>query len=526
MKRNEEIMTETMSKRCKKDYDESKTSFFDDTPDMLIADISCWLLSRTIVQRPSPDMSNMRDLMRFSMTCKRIHRTIISSDYSYEMWSIVDIGKLIDDRDVKRKLSRFCEETVTSRNIIEKIVALPQISMCLNLSLIYGLTNAHILALIRSMPRLRTLELELYKREKCTESLGLTETVVGSRNVLEAIKTLCDLDSLSIITTRDHSMDLTWLPRKLRRFERIDLSQSTTNESLGRVFRDIENFSNLISLSIITPKIFTDNDLDDILRTCTRLEELEISEYPHGNPIALFMDSFSRNVVTVKNLKKLSLDISSVAWNIICDCCPNLIELHMSTTTAPATSCLRKLSKLRILEICCKCDCAVLCELKKFGHSDGVPLTRLELQNVECDLGELFSMPRCSELRELVITKCVLRSSHFASTDIFQSLVSVTMDSFNLRVVLKLLTSCRRLEHLVILDSHPMMLYAMGKACTAPLKYVKLCGEMTKDSLVAFVSSLQDIFSLELYVSKIDNSVTESIVDSFSNRPKIFKIHN
>lgn len=400
------------------------TNLFDDIPDDMIAEIAQWILA-TRRHESFPRVIAIRDMMRFALTCQRMFRIL---NNSWEVWSVIDIGAIIHER------SKY----VYSKELIiaAEMLSIPQIGMCRRFSLVNELPNAHILALMLSMPRIKKLEIGFGSLMRCDRSIFeeirskdirlrlnkmLMMTKEDFRHVQDMIESLTELEYLkySGISYPDMSIDQFLLPPSLRKIviefanvnnmfgKTFEMVRSLTIENcVGDISRVIESFPMIKSLSIRAHRNPLRKEESSLIwKTCAHLEELKLSASMNSS---LSMESFVRSTT----LKKLNLNVSgSGVWETVCRNCPNIVELHMGgqiQTDPTDIRALIELKQLRILEMFSRIpnDEKIVAAFSDLGNSDGVPFTKLKLKFVHVDIRNFFASRRCHELYKIVFWVC------------------------------------------------------------------------------------------------------------------------
>lgn len=155
---------------------------FEGLSDFVIVEIATWLVARQGRKAsPFPEKKQIKDVMAFGGTCRRI-RKIIESPL---IWSCVDLGAA-------------CPPDRNERFLVDFLKFPRAISACQSLSIRFLKDLETVRLLIISMPRLRDL----------TVTLGM-ELEIGSEQkeqhtaVISAIESLGHLESLTIFTSGD-----------------------------------------------------------------------------------------------------------------------------------------------------------------------------------------------------------------------------------------------------------------------------------------------------------------------------------
>lgn len=398
---------------------------FDDVSDKIVANIASWLLA--MPSNKTPNMQRVRDVIRFSVTCKKMFRIINRSECdAFDIWSTIDVAVLI------REKVFFPAEK--QRAMAAQMITIPQIRFFQRLSWCPSLTAAHILGLIISMPKLRVLEIQPRDPEPRDDSLRsvipkkfLHKGMINSRRIFTSIGSLKNLRSLTLIGRENKDLDLSFeFPSTLCDLciHNTDLSRIKKKcsdarfESIrslkfigctGNLIHAIVSFSAITSLSIFGGNLIR-AETQKIWETCTLLEEIDIG----GDRCCFSLESFEKSPCS-KNLRKLKLNISvsdERFWEVVSRSCSNLKELRIvrPALTSSDIRALKSLKNLHVLEIIDRYVSNFDGHSEAFGElgeSDGVPFTVLSLSDIDCDLQRLFSSRRCRQLREIEVNHCL-----------------------------------------------------------------------------------------------------------------------
>lgn len=390
---------------------------FDEISDWLIAEIASWILAQPLnyYHRRAPYMSDIKYLIRFSMTCKRVFCVINRSENAQVIWSPLDIGTLIpwNNKDIETQTTT---KLLCSLNIIRH---------CHVLSMIKGLTNAHILELTNLMQNIRELEIELPPVFSMIPRID-----VDYRDIFRSIESLKKLRYLTITGAWSCKYELVpmkfpstlcklvlgnfdvskLIGKSLETFESI--TSLTLSECSGDMCRAIASFPAITSLSMWHyDGHHTREEFQKIWKSCTRLEEINVS----GETCHLYLEDG-----VLKNLKRLMLDIRETderLWDIVSRNCLNLVELCIRNPEPTFTdiSSLKSLKKLQVLKISLfgHVHGRISTAFGELGKSDGVPFTTLVLEGVKSNLQEFFSSRRCSRLRHINFMYCSFKDTRF-----------------------------------------------------------------------------------------------------------------
>jgi hypothetical protein len=472
---------------------------FDAVDDFVIEEIALWLLA-PMYAGESPTERMVRDLSRFAATCGRMFRIIYRPPHSCEIWKLVDVGALIG-------------EMIPSK--IELMESLPQIASCSKLSMPFGTLNSTAVSLIRSMPNLTDLGVDV-----------CGEIQLGSSDVTDAIRSLRSLTRLRIRGIEE--VDPTGFPKKLADLDIRDTvtcrlfgangTSLVSVESLSLGFGSDDYVAHLSDAIRACPSVTSlkldlghkeiwPEEMATIWETCTGLREISIS---FAGDCSMALDEFERSECCA-NIEKLSLDIAEEnVWSRIIRRCPNIVELSMAYPR-PSARDIGELSALKRLEVL-RVDCfgdddeldAFSESFDKLGRSDGIPLKRIALTFVKFDLGGFFSSRRCRGLREVSFSDCTIRGEDIAALadNARDSLVSLEVSRGNEWSIVPLLAGRSRVNRLVMENCTKSQTGEIGKMSEAPLEVVAIGNQWSlfTDGMIAKIApALANVIDLTIY---------------------------
>jgi hypothetical protein len=356
-------------------------------------------------------ISGCRSLGMAASTCRRMRTLALAP----ERWAAVDVGAVAQS-----------DPKVSPTRIASWFLHGPYASNCCRFTS-WGIEPGVALALVAMMPQLRMLELPLRDwytipaaasgRSAFSRLPGYGIPVSGREDVsvplhavMRILSELRNLEELHLLAGR--SRDPTNVPGGLvyRSLTRLNCDDSQMIANL------IPGCPKLRNLDIMVRR--SDSDLDIMVRrsdsearfaldldTCPDIEVVKIIAF---DPVVL------RARAPLVNLRGLRIWCPRPTTANFASLAPNLRRLDLTCQLRPAG--LAGLAGLRnVSELSIRLRGAMEPELRgeyaaalaAIGNARGAaPLSRLTLENFECDPAGLFGSPRCSELRYLCADSC------------------------------------------------------------------------------------------------------------------------
>jgi hypothetical protein len=492
------------------------TSSFADVDNNVVVEIASWLIA-PIEPGESPTLQMVRDLIRFSRTCKRISEVINHPPLSGLIWRTVDFGSIINE-----KSGRYCEKPGC---FVEQTVFQTRIESCEKLSRIRGIPNSHTLALILSMPNLTDLSVELGESSTCPTSLmgaiprkeraKFGECIRGVE-IERAIESLPRLTKLflrgAFLGTLE--LDSIRIPRTLENLEIVNLDSALI---FGKEVKPIESIK-VLSLNLagentravsvcpaitslsLTCKEVSREEMAKIWRTCTHLQNISIGTWKSSS---LALDEFEKskccNLITEL---KLNVDTTEGAWETMIGRCPHIVELGMWNPEPTVTEIrgMATLKNLEVLEVVCRSDDSGLSKaFSELGESDGTPFKRIALRNARMELGGFFSTRRCHQLREISFMDCSMSegSIEALAENVRDSLVSLEFIGGDDEFIVPLLARCSRIDRLLIHSDSTRLMKRIGEESKSPLGFLKIWS-LTDKGIRGIAPALNRVVHLQI----------------------------
>lgn len=454
------------------------------------------------------------------------------------IWRSLDIGKLVDSAAWK---------STVRKSLVCHLARKPEIAVCRNLTRVNGVTSAHVLALLRSMPRLETLEVTVKGADSIEEDLrritGIADGVMSPQTLLDAIGGLEGLTDLQIwngLSLSSAPAKFVFPPR-LRRLTVRCFSPSSPcslfagyeksatvrelvfccNNGLVDAIHSCPEITSLTSVSNLS-----ESDMSSIWQTCDHLEELSLSHFA-----ALALSDLSGSHCA-KRLRKLDLDVferSPMAFDTLCRSCPGVEELSVSRKmpmSSPDIKALALLTRLHSLSISVEQskDAHGLSEAFSVLGSEGAPFLKLALLDAVVSLSGFFASPRCHLLRELTLSNCQIPEEDVRQlaenvSETLTSLVFVGQDSF----FMPLLSRCSNLSRLKLSFASDATLSRIGAESKAPLRIAHFDLWGKSEALLPLVPALRELVELVILCDRMVVT-SESIVQLTGSCPNLRRL--